>query len=82
MYEAVQNGDDETAREIHYKKILPFAFCSFSLSREESKVVQAGKMVLKWRKVISHETVRKPLSLLKGWEAKYLKSMAEHIELL
>ena len=82
MYEAVRRGDDDTAREIHYKKILPFSFCSFSLSREESKIVQAGKMVLKWRNVISHETVRKPLSPLKDWEIKYLKSMVEYIGLI
>ena len=82
MYEAVQSGDDATARDIQYKKILPLTFCSFSLSREETIYTQVGKTILKWRGVISHETVRKPLSPLKDWQIKYLKSMAEYTEII
>lgn len=78
MYEAIQSGDDVTARDIQYKKILPLTFCSFSLSSEEMIYTQVGKMMLKWRGVISHETVRKPLSPLEDWQIKYLRSMGEY----
>lgn len=78
MYEAIQKGDDATARDVHYRRILPLTFCSFFLSREEMIYTQAGKMILRWRGVISHDTVRKPLSPLKDWQAKYLRSMAEY----
>jgi len=78
MYEAVKRGDDSTAQEIQYRKLLPLTFCSFFLSREEMIYTQIGKLILKWRGVISHETVRKPLSPLKDWQIKYVRSMAEY----
>jgi dihydrodipicolinate synthase/N-acetylneuraminate lyase len=78
MYEAIQSGDIKTAQEIHYTKILPLAFSTFDTSKEETVYPQVIKMILKWRHVISHENVRKPLSPLSDWQVKSLRSMAEH----
>jgi len=82
MYEAIKSGDDATAREIHYKKILPLGFFGFYFSNEEVIWIQVGKMILKWCGVISHETVRDSLSPLKNWQIKYLRDMAEYTGLI
>lgn len=82
MYEAIQRGDDATARGIYYAQVLPLTFCSFFLSKEEMIYTQTGKTILKWRRIISHDIVRKPLSPLKDWQIKFLRSMAEHIGLI
>lgn len=82
MYEAIKKGNIEIAREIHYKKVLPLGFLSFNLDTSETVAMCMGKTILKWRGIIKHETVRKPLGPLKSWEEKYLKEMAEYTSII
>jgi len=82
MYNAIQKGDEEIARDIQYRKVLPLAFFAFYFSKEETTYPQVGKTILKWRGVISHDQVRKPLSPLPEWQVKYLKDMARYTGLV
>lgn len=82
MYDCVQSGDYATARRIQYERILPLCFFHFDLVKEETVYPQVGKLILKWRGVIPHETVRKPLSPLKDWQIKHLRAMLEETEMI
>jgi dihydrodipicolinate synthase/N-acetylneuraminate lyase len=48
------------------------------MDSSETFAMAMGKQILKWRGIIEHETVRKPLGPLQKWQKDHLKAMAQH----